>query len=374
MESTSKRAHQQIPKVGVIITNLGSPDAPTKSALKRYLGEFLADPRVVEVPRLVWAFVLQVILLIRPARSARTYAKIWTEQGSPLVSITRALSLKLAKSFKASTPKNLVVVDFAMRYGNPSMPKVVNQMLEQGVEQLIVLPLYPQYSASTTASTFDKLAQILMAKRWQPALDMLGSYHDHPVYIKAIAASIAQFWEQQPVPDPATTKHVLLFSYHGIPKRYLFNGDPYHCQCLKTSRLISEALELTKNQCLTSFQSRFGREPWLEPVTDITLERLAKAGYQRVDVICPGFSIDCLETLEEIQMEAQQTFIDAGGQELNYIPCLNDSDAQLELLHALLAPRIELGLQAMQARQQTHMSTEQIEAEVQKSPNKPEAS
>lgn len=321
--------HEQPPRVGVLITNLGTPEAPQKRELRAYLKEFLSDPRVVEVPRLLWWFILNgVILNIRPARSARSYQTVWTEQGSPLMIHTRnqAQALQVAMSERFG---ERVIVDFAMRYGEPAIASVVQGMLERGVRKLLVLPLYPQYSGATTASTFDALAADFTHRRWLPELRFVTHYHDHEAYIKALADSVRAHWDQHGTADK------LLFSYHGEPRSYLDKGDPYHCHCHKTTRLVAEALGLEESGYLTTFQSRFGREEWLQPYTDETLKALPGQGVKSVQVICPGFSSDCLETLEEIGVENRDYFMESGGERFEYIPCLNSEPGHIAALATL---------------------------------------
>lgn len=322
--------HQQSDRIGVLITNLGTPDAPTKAALKRYLKEFLWDPRVVEVPRLIWWFALNgVILNIRPARSAKAYATVFTDQGSPLLFHTRAQAQALTAELTQRGQNNLVV-DFAMRYGNPSIPSVLQNMIDQGVRRLLVLPLYPQYSASTTASTFDAISADFTKRRWIPELRFINHYHDYAPFIKAAADRIREHWQQHGRADR------LMLSYHGIPLRYLHNGDPYHCECYKTSRLIAGELGLQEGEYLTTFQSRFGREEWLKPYTDETLKALPAAGVKSVQVFCPGFSADCLETIEEIGEENKEYFLHAGGERYEYITALNDRPGHISALADLV--------------------------------------
>lgn len=322
--------HQQRDRIGVLITNLGTPDAPTKVALKRYLKEFLWDPRVVEVPRPIWWFALNgVILNIRPARSAKSYATVFTDQGSPLLFHTRAQSQALTAEL-AQRGQNNLVVDFAMRYGNPSIPSVLQKMMDQGVRRLLVLPLYPQYSASTTASTFDAISADFTKRRWIPELRFINHYHDFVPFIKASAERIREHWQQHGRADR------LMLSYHGIPLRYLHNGDPYHCECYKTSRLIAEELGLQEGEYLTTFQSRFGREEWLKPYTDETLKALPAQGVKSIQVFCPGFSADCLETIEEIGEENKEYFLHAGGERYEYITALNDRPAHISALADLV--------------------------------------
>ncbi|BDX05057.1 ferrochelatase [Planctobacterium marinum] len=328
-------SHAQQDKTGVLITNLGTPDAPTKKALKPYLKEFLSDPRVVEVPRLIWWCILNFIILnIRPARSAKAYATVWTEQGSPLMQHTQNQCTALEKVLGEKYGDN-VVIDYAMRYGTPSISSVMDKMFQQGVRKLVVLPLYPQYCASTTGSTFDAIAQDFTQRRWLPDFKFISHYHDNPDYIAAVADKIKAHWQKHGKTDK------LLFSYHGIPKRYLTNGDPYHCECYKTSRLIAEYLELDKDQYMTTFQSRFGREEWLKPYTDHTLQALPKKGVESVQVVCPGFSSDCLETIEEIGEENRDYFLEAGGKRYEYIPCLNSDDVHIQLLAQMIESELE---------------------------------
>ncbi|MFT5116915.1 MAG: ferrochelatase [Kiritimatiellia bacterium] len=328
-------SHQQQPKIGVLITNLGTPTAPTAKALRKYLGQFLADPRVVEVPRLLWRCILHgVILRLRPRRSAAAYKTVWTEQGSPLMVHTQQQCDALAKSLHAIYGEH-VVVKFAMRYGQPSVSHAIEAMQQEGVRKLVVLPLYPQYSAATTASTFDALAEDFMRRRWLPDLRFISHYHDYPAYIEALANSIEVHWEEYGRADK------LLFSYHGIPLRYLKNGDPYHCECHKTSRLLAERLGLNATEYMTTFQSRFGREEWLKPYTDHTLQGFPADGVKTVQIVCPGFSADCLETIEEIGEENRDYFIQAGGERYEYIAALNASEEHIATLTALVKDNLQ---------------------------------
>ena len=309
--------HDQADKLGVLITNLGTPEAPTKQALKPYLKQFLSDPRVVEVPKLIWWFVLNLIILnFRPKRSAEAYATVWTEEGSPLLTHTKHQAQALQEKFDQERPGE-VLVDFAMRYGEPSVGNAMDSLLKRGARKVVVLPLYPQYCASTTGSTFDALADDFKSRRWLPELRFINQYHDDKRFIQCIADSIKTHWDEHGRADK------LVFSYHGIPKRYLLNGDPYHCECHKTSRLVAEALGLAKDEYMTTFQSRFGREEWLKPYTDETLKGLPEQGVKSLQVICPGFSADCLETIEEIGEENREYFMENGGERYEYIPCLN---------------------------------------------------
>lgn len=333
-EGRANFSHKQHDKIGILITNLGTPDAPKKADLKRYLREFLSDPRVVEIPRLLWWMILNVVILnIRPKRSAKAYSTVWTERGSPLMFHTQDQADALRTKLKQKYGEN-IVVEFAMRYGSPSVDSVIDNMLKQGVRKLLVLPLYPQYCASTTASTFDAVAASLAKKRLIPELRFINHYHDFPTYIQAVADKIRQHWEVNGRADK------LIFTYHGIPKRYLLNGDPYHCECYKTSRLLAENLGLSEEEYLVSFQSRFGREEWLQPYTDKTLMALPKEGVKSVQLVCPGFSADCLETIEEIGIENRDYFMEAGGERYEYIPALNAESSHIDMMAALLAQHL----------------------------------
>ena len=312
-------------RAGVLLTNLGTPDAPEKKAVRRYLAEFLSDPRVVERPRWLWLPVLHgIILNLRPRRSAEAYAKIWTEEGSPLLAISRRLSNAVADQLEreAGAP---VPVALGMRYGRPSIDGALSYLRDHGADRIVVLPLYPQYSATTTGSTFDAIAHVLERWRRVPDVRFIASYHDDDGYINALAASIRAWREQNGAGEK------LLLSFHGIPQRYFDAGDPYHCHCHKTTRLLADALGLDRHNIALSFQSRFGPEAWLKPYTDETLDEWAKNGVRRVDVAAPGFAADCLETLEEIAMQYAERFAAHGG-ELRYIPCLNDDEAHVSAL------------------------------------------
>lgn len=325
-QNTEHFDHDQQARSGILLVNLGTPDAPTPSAVRRYLAEFLADPRVVEFPRALWWLVLHgIILRIRPARVARAYQSVWTEAGSPLLAINKRLHQALQTAIKAQHGDS-VVTALAMRYGTPSIAAGLEELRQQNVQRLLVLPLYPQYSATTTASVFDEVTHVLQQWRWIPETRFINQYHDAPVYIQALAESIKAHWQMQGQAEK------LLFSFHGIPQRYHDAGDPYYCHCQKTARLLAEKLELNEGQWQTSFQSRFGREPWLQPYTDATLKSWGSDGIKHVQVVCPGFAIDCLETLEEIAHENRQYFIDAGGEKYEYIPALNESVAHARVL------------------------------------------
>ncbi|MBL8648116.1 MAG: ferrochelatase [Sphingosinicella sp.] len=316
------------PKVGVLIVNLGSPDAPEPAAVKRYLKEFLSDRRVVEIPAFLWQPILRgIILNTRPAKSAALYASIWDRArgDSPL----RVITADQAAALQAALPD--VTVDFAMRYGNPSIPDRLAALKVAGCTRILVMPLYPQYSAATTATVVDKVGESLKAMRWQPALRFLPPYHDDPLYITALAedartALAALDFE----PD------VLVASFHGMPERTLKLGDPYHCQAQKTARLLREALGRDETDFRTAFQSRFGKAEWLKPYLDKTLEALPGEGVRKVAVIAPGFSADCLETLEEIAIQGRETFLHAGGTHFAYLRCLNAAPAGMHMLKELV--------------------------------------
>lgn len=323
--------HDQSECLGVLLVNLGTPDSPSKSDVRRYLKEFLWDPRVVEVARPIWWLVLNgVILNTRPKRSAAAYAKVWTDEGSPLLVISRRQRNALQKALETQLDAP-VHVALAMRYGNPSIAFGLDELRKAGARKVIVLPLYPQYSATTTASIFDAVTAELRNWRWLPELRFVNHYHDDPAYIAALADSVRRFQAEHGVPDR------LMLSFHGIPKEYFLKGDPYYCECLKTGRLLAETLGLDDERWVLSFQSRLGPKDWLKPYTDETLRRLGDEGVGKVQVMCPGFSADCLETLEEIAMENRDTFMEAGGKEYDYIPCLNDDEAHIGMLAGLVA-------------------------------------
>ena len=327
--------HGRKPRIGVLLTNLGTPDAATTPALRNYLREFLSDPRVVEVPRVIWWCILHLIILrIRPRRSAAAYRSVWTDAGSPLALHTKAQAHAVRKKLNEKFGEN-VYVDWAMRYGQPSIGNTLQKMMELGVTRLLVLPLYPQYSGSTTGSTFDALAQDFQSRRWLPELRFINSYHDNELYISALANSIAEHQKAHGKSDK------LIFSYHGVPQRYLHKGDPYHCFCHQTTRLVASKMGLSEGSYATTFQSRFGREPWLQPYTDETLKQLASAGTKSLTVICPGFASDCLETLEEIEEENKDYFLEAGGEKFFYIPALNSRDDHIDALTQICSDNIQ---------------------------------
>jgi protoporphyrin/coproporphyrin ferrochelatase len=306
-----------LPATAVLLCNLGTPDEPTAPALRRYLAEFLSDGRVVEIPKLLWWLILHgIILRLRPAKSARKYASVWTTDGSPL----RVWTEKQAKLLQGYLGErgHHVVVRYAMRYGNPSMASVLDDLKKNGVKNVLVLPLYPQYSGPTTASVCDAVYRWGQSTRQLPEFRFVNHYHDDAGYIAALAKRIQDHWQKEGRGEK------LVLSFHGVPERTLMLGDPYHCECLKTARLLGEKLGLSKDQLVVTFQSRFGRAKWLQPYTEPTLIALAQQGIKRVDVACPGFTSDCLETLEEIGMEARDAFLKAGGQTFHHVPCLND--------------------------------------------------
>lgn len=327
--------HTRADRTGVLLTNLGTPDAPTPSALKRYLAEFLQDPRVVEMPRLPWWLILHgIILRVRPRRSAEGYAKVWQPEGSPLLTHTARQAEGIREALRKSYGPDLVV-GFAMRYGSPSIASALDEMQEQGVRRLLVLPLYPQYSGSTAGSTFDALAADFTRRRWLPDLRFISHYHDFPPYIEAMARHIEAHWASH------GRHQKLILSYHGVPLKYLQQGDPYHCECHKTSRLLAERLGLSEEDYLTTFQSRFGREEWLRPYTDETMKSLPAKGVRSVDVFCPGFAADCLETLEEINQENRGYFMEAGGSDFSYIPALNATRVHIDALVRLIEENLK---------------------------------
>jgi len=310
-----------------MLVNLGTPDAPTPAAVKRYLAEFLSDRRVVEIPQIVWQPILRgIILTTRPKKSAHAYQQVWTDKGSPLAAITaeqaEALQVRLGDAAQ---------VRWGMRYGNPSIPQELKALMDAGCERILIAPLYPQYSGATNATVADKVGDTLRTMRWQPALRTLPPYYDDPAYIAALAKDIAPQIDALPfVPE------VLLLSFHGMPERTLHLGDPYHCHCVKTARLLGEALKRPGLRIETTFQSRFGRAKWLEPATDAVLEAEGKAGTKRLAVAAPGFSADCLETLEELAIRGKEQFLGAGGQDYATLSCLNAGAAGMDMLEAVI--------------------------------------
>ena len=326
-------AVQATSTTAVLFCNLGTPDEPTALALRRYLAEFLSDQRVVEIPRLLWLAILHgIILRTRPKKSAAKYASIWMPEGSPLKVWTQKQAQLLGSELAAQGHR--LQVRYAMRYGNPSIASQLEQLKEQGVTRVLIMPAYPQYSATTTASVFDAVYTWAAKVRRLPEFRFVNHYHDNPGYIAALAESIQAHWQANGQADK------LVMSFHGVPERTLHLGDPYHCECYKTARLVTEKLGLTKDRYQVTFQSRFGKAKWLEPYTEPTLIKLAEEGTKSVDLVCPGFTGDCLETLEEINMEARETFLHAGGEKFSYIPCLNDSPAWITALAAISAQHL----------------------------------
>lgn len=333
-QTTPQFEHGLPESTGVLVVNLGTPEAPTAGAVRRFLRKFLWDPRVVEYPRVLWWLILNlVILVIRPSRSAEAYRKIWTDQGSPLLIHSRAIAAKLADHLRTASAMP-VKVELAMTYGQPSISAAVERLVEGGARRIITLPLYPQYSSTTTAAVFDGLVQTLQKQRWIPESRFINNYHDAPGYIDSLAASIRENWNQN------GRGNKLLMSFHGIPESSLTKGDPYHCQCQKTARLLADALDLQDEDWIISFQSRVGREAWLSPYTEDTVKALGGQGLSRLDVVCPGFSTDCLETLEEIAMQNAEFFVAAGGKSLHYIPSLNARDDHVAFLATLVSQQM----------------------------------
>jgi ferrochelatase len=325
-------SHGTRPRIGVLLINLGTPAAPTVAAVRAYLREFLSDPRVIEIPRLVWWPILHLfVLALRPRASARRYAQVWMSEGSPLRVHTERQLVLLRGHLSERAGELPLVVDFAMRYGAPSIADKLREMKAQQCNRILLVPLYPQYSASTTATALDAAFRSLQAFRNQPAVRTVRSFHDHPGYIAALARSVREYWAIHRRPD------VLLMSFHGVPRAVLDRGDPYHCECQATGRLLAEALGLREEQYRVTFQSRFGRAEWLKPYTASTLAELGKRRTGRVDVICPGFVSDCLETLEEIAIEGKSEFLKAGGREFHFIPCLNERDDWVQALAEIVA-------------------------------------
>ena len=321
-------------RTAVLYCNLGTPDEPTAPALRRYLAEFLSDQRVVEIPRLLWLAILHgIILRIRPKKSAAKYASIWMPEGSPLKVWTERQSRLLGREL--AKMGHLVEARYAMRYGNPSIASQLDLLKEQGITRVLIMPAYPQYSATTTASVFDAVYSWASKVRRLPEFRFVNHYHDDPGYIAALTASIQAYWTANGRAEK------LVMSFHGVPERTLQLGDPYHCECYKTARLVAEQLGLSKDQYQLTFQSRFGKAKWLEPYTEPTLIKLAKDGVKSVDVVCPGFTGDCLETLEEISLEAREAFLHAGGEKFSYIHCLNDSPEWIAALAGICTQHLQ---------------------------------
>jgi ferrochelatase len=324
--------HGEVPAVGVLLANLGTPEAPTAAALRPYLREFLSDPRVIELPRWKWRPILELfVLTTRPKASAALYRKVWTAEGSPLAVIARRQAAAVAEALRERVGSPLHVA-LGMRYGRPAIRRALAELRKKGCRRILLLPLYPQYSATSTASTFDALVAELGRWRWVPELRTVMGYHDEPAYLDAVAASIREAWQAGGEPDK------LLFSFHGIPLRYFLAGDPYHCFCHRTAREVAERLGLDRDRWVVSFQSRFGREEWLKPYTDYTVKAMARAGVGRLDVVSPAFSADCLETLEELDGLNREFWVEAGGRDegYRYLPCLNDRPDHVEMLAGLI--------------------------------------
>lgn len=348
-------AHGKLAKTAVVLINLGTPDAPTTPAVRRYLKEFLSDHRVVEIPRSIWWLILNLIILpFRSSKSAAKYASIWSKDGSPLKVHTEKQAL-LLQGYLGERGHEVRVV-YAMRYGATNIPEVLTKLKAEGYERLLILPAYPQYSATTTASNFDAIFRHYQQVRNIPELRFIKNYHDHDAYIQALKHSILQYWQSNGRAEK------LVMSFHGLPKAFLLRGDPYHCECYKTARMLAEQLGLSKDQYMVTFQSRLGRAEWLQPYTAPSVQALAQQGLKRVDVVCPGFIADCLETLEEIAMEVKADFINAGGKEFHYIPCLNESPQWLRALaeiteqHLIGWPTMMTGSLREQAKQQALLS------------------
>lgn len=333
-ESTPQYEHGLPESLGVLLVNLGTPDAPSTAAVRRYLKQFLSDPRVVELPRLLWWLILHgYILRTRPARSAKAYASIWTAEGSPLLVHSQNIATGVREKLSARL-SGAVNVELGMVYGNPSIESALQKLHDQCARRIVTLPLYPQYSNTTTGSVFASVTRSLAKRRWVPELHMINHYHDSPGYIAAVAASIRDYWDEHGRGDR------LLMSFHGVPQRTLESGDPYHCQCQKTGRLVAESLELDADAWDLSFQSRVGKEEWLRPYTDETLQNWGGMSLGRVDVVCPGFSADCLETLEEIAILNASLFQQAGGGELHYIAALNNRPDHVSFLSGMIEKQV----------------------------------
>ena len=317
--------HDSSEKIGVLLCNLGTPDSFQTGDVRKFLKEFLSDGRVVEIPKFIWWFILNgIILIFRPKKSALLYESVWTKEGSPLLVYSEKLVSKLLKEL----PNNYEI-ELAMRYGNPSIEEGLIALKKKNCRNLIVLPLFPQYSGTTTGSVFDEVSRVLSKWRWVPNLNFINSYHDDEGYIIALSDSIKEKLENE-------SPQKIIFSYHGIPKINFIKGDPYHCLCKKTTRLVAERLGLNEDKYITTFQSRFGRAEWLKPYTSETMENLPSENIKNILVVAPGFSVDCLETIEEIDDENKEIFIDAGGEKFGYIPCLNDSQQHIHFIRDFL--------------------------------------
>lgn len=340
MEYTAQESfrHDRVPALGVLVVNLGTPEAPTPQAVRPYLRQFLSDPRVIELPKLQWQLILNLFVLTRrPKASAHAYRTVWTDEGSPLLTFTRRQAAGIAEILEreVATPVRVAV---GMTYGEPSVAAALRELREADVTKLLVLPMYPQYSGTTTGSVFDAVARELTSWRVVPELRMIQGYHDQPGYVRALADSIRETWEEAPgEPEPEK----LLFSFHGIPLRYFRNGDPYHCLCHETARQVAEDLGLARDRWVVSFQSLFGKEEWLKPYTADTVTAMGKAGVASLDVVCPAFAADCLETLEEIDVLNRELFEMAGGGRFRYVPALNDRPDHLRFLADLVQRHLQ---------------------------------
>ncbi|MCB0108960.1 MAG: ferrochelatase [Caldilineaceae bacterium] len=343
--------HSAATRVGILLTNVGTPTAPTAGAVRPYLRQFLGDPRVIEFPRWLWWPILHgIILNTRPKRSAALYGKVWSEEGSPLLVNLQRQGVALANVLAERTG-TAIPVAVGMRYGEPSLQEAMRQLDRAGVRRLLVLPLYPQYSATTTATSLDGLFAELQRWRWLPELRTITHYHDHPGYISALANSVEAYWQEHGKAER------LLFSFHGIPRSYFEQGDPYFCECQKTARLLAERLQLAPEEYEVSFQSRFGPQEWLKPYTDETLEAWGKAGVRSVQVLAPGFSSDCLETIDELGREGRETFLEAGGEEFAYIPALNDRADHIAALADLVLTHLQGWETIQHLRSEEHYQT-----------------
>ena len=317
--------HQKRQKIGILICNLGTPESYQTKDVRKFLRQFLSDGRVIEIPKIIWWFILNgIILTLRPSKSAKLYKSVWTKEGSPLL----VFSKKLIEKLKLVTNDDCEV-ELAMRYGNPNMEEALLSLKNKNCRKLIVLPMFPQYSGTTTGSIFDEVTRILSKWRWVPSLNFINSYHDNDYYINALADSISTHLQKN-------TPQKIIFTYHGIPKRNFDLGDPYQCYCQKTTRLVAEKLNLKEDEYMTTFQSRFGPAEWLKPYTSDTMEELPKKGIKNILVVAPAFSVDCLETIEEIDEENKEIFLNSGGQNFTYVPCLNDSDGHVNFLKQLI--------------------------------------
>ncbi|MGP1717697.1 MAG: ferrochelatase [Methylophilus sp.] len=333
--SEPKQTPESPSKVGILLANLGTPEAPTASALRPYLQQFLMDRRVVEIPRFIWCWILHfIILVIRPRKSAEKYASIWTKDGSPLMVYAQQQKTLLEAQLADNLPGQCAV-ELGMTYGEPSIKRALDSLKAQQCDRILVFPLYPQYAASSTAAALDAIWRVLLKTRNVPAIRTIKDYHDHPHYIQALATKIKDYWQQHGQPDK------LVMSFHGVPKFHLEKGDPYYYQCLETGRLLAASLNLSTDQYEIAFQSRFGRQEWLQPYLATTLDTLGKQKLNRIDVVCPGFSSDCLETLEEIAMEGKHLFQSVGGGDYHYIPALNAESAWIDAMRVITLEQLQ---------------------------------